>query len=127
MLILGRILATLSLLTLGAHFLRSGSYLPMALAIVATALVYYRRTWSLWSVQLALGLAIVEWTRTIVSLVAMREAMGLAYGRMAAILALVAVVCLAALVALTARRARAHYAHAPVDGDMPVLDRVART
>lgn len=109
MLILARILTVLSALVLGAHFLRSGSYELVALALVVTVLVFVRRRWSLLAVQTAMALGAVEWLSTLLSLAAMRQAMGMPYGRMAAILALVAVVCLAALVALTARRVREHY------------------
>ena len=45
----------------------------------------------------------------------MRQAMGMPYGRMAAILALVAVVCLGALIAMTARRVREYYRNDAVD------------
>ncbi|HVK39627.1 MAG TPA: hypothetical protein VNA88_13910 [Candidatus Kapabacteria bacterium] len=115
MLILGRILAVLSALVLGAHFLRAGSYELVALALVVTALVFVRRRWALVAVQAAMALGAVEWLSTLVSLAAMRQAMGMPYGRMAAILALVAVVCLGALIAMTARRVREYYRNDAVD------------
>lgn len=109
MLILGRILALLSTLVLGAHFLRSGSYELVALSLLIGGLVFVRRRWALGSVQAAMALGTVEWLSTLASLAAMRQAMGMPFGRMAAILALVAIVCVAALVALTARPVREHY------------------
>lgn len=109
MLILGRILAVLSTLVLGAHFLRDGSYTLVALALLVGVLVFVRRRWALLGVQAAMALGAVEWLSTLLSLTAMRQAMGIPYGRMAAILALVAIVCVGALVALTARRVREYY------------------
>lgn len=112
MLLLGRILATLSALVLGAHFMRSGSYELVALSLLIVGLVFVRRRWALGVVQVAMALGAIEWLLTLFEIAAMRQHMGMAYGRMAAILALVATICLAALVALTARRVREHYRRA---------------
>jgi hypothetical protein len=109
MLVLGRILATLSALILGAHFLRSGDYLLVALAVTLVVAIYIRRRWALVAVYAGMVIGIAEWAHTLSQLVAMRVGMGMPYGRMAAILALVAVVCLAAIVALSSRPVREYY------------------
>lgn len=67
---------TLSLLVLGAHFLRGG-YGPL---MVATALMFpllaVRRPWAARVVQAALALGALEWARTLVRLASLRMQAG---------------------------------------------------
>ncbi len=96
--------AGLSLLVLGAHFLRAGRPALVLVALALVGLLFVRRRWAGRAVQAALVLGAVEWVRTTVVLTGERVAMGRPYARMAAILGAVAAVCLgAALLFLTGR------------------------
>ena len=79
----------LSLLILGAHFLRFGAMLPVAGTALLLGLLMIRRPWAARIVQVALVLATVEWLRTTLHLTLERMHAGLPYVRMVAILALV--------------------------------------
>lgn len=93
--------AALSLLVLGAHFLRAGQ-LPLVVAAVAlVGLLFVRRRWAARTVQAALVLGALEWVRTTLALVGSRMSTGEPYLRMVVILGAVAAVCaLSALVFL---------------------------
>jgi hypothetical protein len=97
----------ISLLMLGAHFLRAGNAVLVGLVAVALALLGVRRRWAAWLVQVALMLGTVEWVRTLVTLAAQRSAAGQTFTRLVAILACVTLVtALSALVFRTARLRR---------------------
>ena len=84
----------LSLVLLGAHFLRYGSYLGVFAALLLVALLFLRRPWVARGMQLVLVLGTLEWLRTMVELANMRALHGQPYGRMLVILGIVAVVSL---------------------------------
>lgn len=98
--------AALSFLALGAHFLRAGQLLLVALAVALLVLLFVRRRWAGRTAQVALLLGAVEWLRTAVTLVGVRMSMGLPYGRMVVILGAVAAVCALSALPLRAARAR---------------------
>ena len=75
-----------SLLMLGAHFLRAGNTVVVALAIVLMGLLAVRRRWSARLVQAALVLGAIEWIRTLLTLAAARSANGEPMLRMVLIL-----------------------------------------
>lgn len=82
--------SVLALLLLAAHLLRWGGpglVLPILLAIV---LVFIRRVWAARALQAILGLACLEWLRTAWVLAVERQAAGVPYLRMLAILLAVA-------------------------------------
>jgi hypothetical protein len=94
----------LSLLVLGAHFLRAGNPVLMALALVLMSLLVVPRTWAARVVQIALVLGAVEWTRTLIRIATQRAQEGEPYLRLAIILGGVALVtALSSLVFRTAR------------------------
>jgi hypothetical protein len=64
----------ISLLVLGAHFLRAGNALLVLLVLVLVAMLGVRRRWSARLVQAALVLGAVEWIRTLLTLAAARAA-----------------------------------------------------
>jgi hypothetical protein len=66
----------LSLILLGAHFLRSGSFVLVAVALVLLVLLGVRRVWAARTVQVALLFGVVEWVRTLARLVALRAQQG---------------------------------------------------
>ena len=80
----------LSLLLLAAHFGRAGQPPLLWLSLAVAALVFVPRRWAAWLLQTVLLFGAVEWVRTTVVLVTMRQAMGLPSGRLAIILGAVA-------------------------------------
>ena len=82
----------LSLIVLGAHFMRYGNSIGIAGSAVALALLFVRQPWVARLMQVVLVLGALEWVRTIVELVQVRAAMGEPYTRMIVILGIVVVV-----------------------------------
>lgn len=66
----------LSLIVLAAHFLRSGSFVMVAIVFLVLGLLFVRRPWAARTVQVALLLGAVEWVRTLVRLAAWRAQEG---------------------------------------------------
>ena len=97
----------LSLIVLGAHFLRAGNLVMVAVVLVIMGLLCVRRRWTVYTVQAALLLGAVEWALTLVAQVAARMEAGQPVLRLALILGGVALVtALSALVFRTARLKR---------------------
>jgi len=84
----------LSGLFIAAHFLRSGLWPLVALSVAAMALLLVKKRWAVLLVQAGLILAGIEWLRVLFSLVRFRQAMGVEWHRLAAILGAVAVLTL---------------------------------
>lgn len=82
----------LSLVVLGAHFMRYGSSIGVVGALVVIALLFVRQPWVARFIQIVLVLGALEWIRTLFELQQMRAALGQPYGRMLVILGLVAAV-----------------------------------
>jgi len=80
----------LSLLVLGAHFLRYGSEVGVAASLVLIGLLFLRRPWVARLMQVALVLGALEWIHTLYELMQMRSAQGMPVTRMAIILGAVA-------------------------------------
>ena len=85
----------LSLVVLGAHFMRYGNEIGIICAIALLGLMFLRQPWVARLVQVALVLGALEWVRTLFNLVQMRAAMGEPATRMVIILGSVALVTLA--------------------------------
>lgn len=85
--------AALSMLVLGAHFLRSGHLALVVVTLALLVLLFVRRRWAARTVQVALLLGALEWVRTTLVLVGERSSTGRPYGRMVVILCAVAAVC----------------------------------
>ena len=97
----------LSLIVLGAHFLRTGNLVMVAAALVIIGLVFVRRRWAAYTVQAALLLGAAEWVWILVERVTSRIDAGQPVLRLALILGGVALVtALSALVFCTARLKR---------------------
>ena len=90
------VIVVLSLLLLGAHFLRDGNEIGVALSVVPIALLFLRNPWTARAVQVILVLGAIEWATTLVGLLQMRAAQGLPATRLAIILGAVIVVTAAA-------------------------------
>jgi hypothetical protein len=82
----------LSLVILGAHFMRYGNSIGVIGALLLIALLIVRRPWVARLMQVVLILGALEWVRTLYELVQVRAAYGQPYGRMILILGIVAIV-----------------------------------
>ncbi len=99
----------LSLVVLGAHFLRADNEVGVIASLLLVAFLFVRRPWSARLIQLALVLGALEWSRTIVELAQFRAAHGEPFTRMAVILGVVAAVCLVSAPILETRSMRQIY------------------
>ena len=84
----------LSLVVLGAHFLRDGNSVGVFIALVIIGLLFVRRPWAARLMQVVLVLGALEWVRTMYELGHMRALHGQPYGRMLVILGVVGAVTL---------------------------------
>ena len=82
----------LSLVVLGAHFMRNGDTVFVVTAVVLIALLFVRQAWVARLIQVVLVLGALEWIHTAYGLVQTRAALGEPYGRMLVILGSVAAV-----------------------------------
>ena len=82
----------ISLLVLGAHFLRYGFSIGVIAALLLIALLFVRQPWVARVMQVVLVLGALEWLRTMYELGHVRALHGQPYGRMLAILGVVAAV-----------------------------------
>ena len=86
----------LSLVVLGAHFMRYDNWIGVAASAVLIALLFVRQAWVARLLQVILVLGALEWLRTLYELAQVRVALGQPYVRMIVILGLVAAVTLCA-------------------------------
>lgn len=84
----------LSLIVLGAHFMRDDNSAGIAGSIVLIALLFVRQPWVARLIQVALVLGALEWLWTLFDLLQVRAAMGQPYIRMTVILGIVAAITL---------------------------------
>lgn len=84
----------LSLLVLGAHFMRYGNTIGVAGAVVLIAMLFIRQWWVARLMQVVLMLGALEWVYTIWGFVQIRAAHGQPFIRMVVILGIVAAVTL---------------------------------
>ncbi|MFY9329675.1 MAG: hypothetical protein WAO76_16905 [Georgfuchsia sp.] len=97
----------LSLIVLGAHFLRAGNLVMVVVVLVIMGLLCVRRRWAVYTVQVALLLGAAEWVWILKALVTSRVEAGQPVLRLALILGGVALLtALSALVFRTARLKR---------------------
>lgn len=84
----------LSMVVLGAHFLRDGASAGVFVCLLLIGLLFVRRPWVARVVQVALVLGALEWLRTMYVLAQIRALHGQPYGRMLVILGVVMAVTL---------------------------------
>ena len=94
----------LSLLVLGAHFLRAGNIPLVAASLALLVLPAFRKPWAARVVQAALVLGALEWVHTLLRLMNIRAQFGVPGTRMAIILGLVAAVTLASALLFQTKR-----------------------
>ena len=95
--------SALSLILLAAHFLRGGHIALLAVALAGAALLGVRRPWAARALQVVLVLGAAEWMRTLLSLVAERQAEGRPFVRMGVILGTIAFLSLLSAAAFATR------------------------
>lgn len=100
------VLAILSALLLGAHFLRDGSYAGVAVSLVTPAVLLARRAWAVRVVQAFLVVAAGIWTHAAIGMVQQRMLAGQPWIRLAVILGSVALVAVAGALTLQAGSVR---------------------
>lgn len=99
----------LSILVLGAHFLRYGSEIGVFAALLLIALLFLRRPWVARVMQVVLVLGALEWLRTMYEIAQIRALHGEPYGRMLVILGAVAAVTLCSALLFQSRTLKAAY------------------
>ena len=99
----------LSLLMLGAHFIRAGLELPALLALFLIGALFIRRPWIVRIEQLALLAGTLEWIRISAILAFMRQSLGLPWLRLALILGSVILLCVCSIFALESKSLRKRY------------------
>lgn len=99
----------LSLVVLGAHFMRYGNSVGVIGSALLIVLLIVRRPWSARLVQVALLLGALEWVRTLYILVHVRVAQDQPFTRMIIILAVVAVVTFGSALLFQLSILRRHY------------------
>jgi hypothetical protein len=99
----------LSLLLLGAHFLRGPNLALLAAVILLLVLLFVRRRWVARLVQVALLLGALEWLRTLVRLTSDRLQAGEPVVRLVLILGTVACLTAFSTLAFETRRLRHRY------------------
>ena len=82
----------LSLVILGAHFMRYGNSIGVIGALLLIALLIVRRPWVARLMQVVLIFGALEWVRTLYELAQVRAALGQPFTRMMIILGVVAAV-----------------------------------
>lgn len=80
----------LSILLLAAHFYRAGNLIFVILIVASPCLLFIRRNWIVRLIQVELILGGIEWIRTMLRLVNIRQAHNLPWERLAIILGSVA-------------------------------------
>jgi len=106
----------LSLLALGAHFLRDGRLVLVVAVLVVLGLLFVRRRWAARVVQATLTLGTVVWIHTLVTFAAMRLQAGEPVRRLVIILVSVAVVSLLSAWLMQVGRLRRRYGLDRADG-----------
>jgi hypothetical protein len=80
----------LAFAVLAAHFYRAGAWIAVAIVAALLPLHFVRAPWAARTLQACLVLGGLEWIRTAIQLVALRESMGQPWTRLAIILGSVA-------------------------------------
>lgn len=94
------VVVVLSLVILGAHFMRYGNSVGVTGSLALIALLIVRRPWAARLVQVALVVGALEWVRTLYELAQARAASGQPFTRLVIILGGVAAMTLCAALLL---------------------------
>lgn len=102
-------LFVIAALLLGAHFLRAGNFLLVALCLATPLLFLYKKRWSLILLQLTAYGATARWLWAALQLVEFRQQAGRPWAAAALILGAVALVTLVAGLLMNSRCMRERY------------------
>lgn len=102
-------LFVIAALLLGAHFLRAGNFLLVALCLATPLLFLYKKRWSLILLQLTAYGATARWLWAALQLVEFRQQAGRPWATAALILGAVALVTLVAGLLMNSRCMRERY------------------
>lgn len=101
----------LSLLVLGAHFMRYGNSTAVIGALFLIALLFVRQAWVARLMQVVFVLGALEWVLTLYRLARVREALDQPYARMVVILGAVAIVTLCSALLFQTKELKEVYRH----------------
>ena len=107
----------LSLLVLGAHFMRYDNSVGVVISVALIGLLLLRKAWVARLVQFALVLGVLEWLLTVYRLVQLRTAMGEPATRMVLILGIVIAVTAASALLFETRTMKQVYGRLRPAGD----------
>ena len=99
----------LSFLLLGAHFYRAGIFALLFIYVIAIFSLLIKERWIIRLSQVLLVMGALEWLRTLLRLVEMRQAMGMPWTRLAVILGIVALFTGLSALIFQGRSLKAHY------------------
>ena len=99
----------LSLVVLGAHFLRYDNVIGLGAAALTIALLFVRRYWAARLVQVVLVVGALEWAYTLYRLVQVRMALEQPFTRLAVILGVVIAITLLSAALFQAKALRKIY------------------
>jgi len=109
MIILYLIPPVIGFLLLAAHFFRSENLLVALVCFLAVFLVFVRRPWAAYTIQVCLLLGSVEWLRSTISLILSRSASGEPFLRLAIILGSVTLFTALSPLVFRASKLRDHF------------------
>jgi len=99
----------LSFLLIAAHFQRAGFSILAVLCLLAPCLLYFTRPWSIRILQILMILSAIEWIRTLMYLVQLRQEADLPWLRLAVILGSVALFTAASTLVFRCQSIRRKY------------------
>lgn len=99
----------LSLVVLGAHFMRDGNMIGVGVAAATIGLLFVRQPWAARLVQVVLVVGALEWAYTLYRLVQMRMALEQPFARLAVILGVVIAITLLSAALFQAKGLRKVY------------------
>lgn len=108
--IFGRLVPViLSLLLIGAHFMRLDLYYVTAAAVLMLGLLFVRRAWSVRVIQAVLVLGGLEWFLAMFRYIGQRKEIGDDWTRLAIILSTVGLFTILSALVFFSKKLKAHY------------------
>jgi len=99
----------LSMLLLAAHFYRAGNLILVIIVLAVPLILLLRKKWAARAIQAVLVLGGIEWIRTLVELVKIRQSMGAPWGRLVIILGVVALLTMASAAVFRSKALKDRY------------------
>jgi len=102
----------LSLLLLGAHFLRAGMIIQVLFAVAIPFMLLIRKPWVARVIQIVLVLGGLEWIKTAIALIRIRQSTGAPWERLALILGGAALLTMCSALVFRSKSLRERYGYA---------------